>query len=536
MRISHPPRALVNARLFLGRDAIPAAVGFRDGRILALGSETKVREALGPRAQVFDAGGGVVCPGFIDSHLHLGSLGENLTAVDLAQCSSIARLKIQVAERARTLSEGVWITGRGWDQDRMEERRYPTAADLDEAAPGIPVFLRRACGHAAVASSPALRAAGIGNYEEDPPGGRFERYDDGRITGVLHETALARVLSAIPKPDRATRRDHLRRAIEKCHSVGITSVQSNESGQDLDDLYEMFEQMFAEPRRRLRTYLDLGPEHLTSIEQRGLTTGDGNEFLRLGALKLFADGSLGARTALLSRDYADDPGNRGTEVIPEEQMREYVNRARGLGMQVAVHAIGDAALDNTLRLLDGSGEAGKADRIIHCQISRPEQFGAMARAGVIACIQPRFVATDMAWAEARVGREILSTSYAWRSMLDAGVDLAGGSDAPVEPPDPLLGIHAAVNRVDDAGEPAEGWFAAEKLAPREALHLFGPGAAKSEGAEEWKGALEPGFVADFVLLDSDPLEVNPSRIAQIEVLETWVGGVRVYGDSSISGD
>ncbi|MFO7942537.1 MAG: amidohydrolase [Bacillota bacterium] len=536
MRASHPPRALINAKLLLGRDATPAAIGFRDGRILTLGSETRVREALGPRAEVFDAEGAVLSPGFIDSHMHLSSLGENLTALDLANCPSIAELKRRLSQRAEGQRQGSWITGRGWDQDRMQERRYPTAADLDEAAPGFPVVLRRACGHAAVASTLALRAAGVDDYAEDPPGGRYEREGDGKITGLLHETAMKRVLSAIPKPDRETRNEYLRRGIEKCHSVGITSVQTNESGADLDELYGLFSEIFTEPKRRLRAYLDLGPTHLSAIRDLGLSTGDGDEFLRLGALKLFADGSLGARTALLSRDYRDDPGNRGTDVIPEEEMREYMEWARSLEMQVAVHAIGDAALDNTLRLLGKSGDSTKRDRIIHCQITRPEQFGAMARAGIIASIQPRFVATDMAWAEARIGRELISTSYAWRSMLDAGVTLAGGSDAPVEPPDPLLGIHAAVNRVDDAGEPPGGWFAAEQLAPREALHLFGPGAAKSEGAEDWKGSLEPGFVADFVLLDADPLEVDPGEIAQIEVLETWVGGIRVYGESSSHGE
>ncbi len=521
---------LTGGRLFLGRDTVAASLGMSGGRIAAIGSPQEVRDRLGAGALELDAGGATLAPGFIDSHLHLSSLGENLSAVDLAGCPGIEQMRRRVAAGAAEAPEGAWITGRGWDQDRFEERRYPTAEDLDDVAPERPVFLRRACGHAAVANTAALRAAGIGTSATDPVGGRFERYRDGRITGLLHERAMDAVLSVIPRPGRVQRGQHLEAGIRKCHSVGITSVQTNEGGSDVNTLLELFRQFGDGSDLALRAYLDLGPSALPEIEEAGLSTGCGDEFLRIGALKLFADGSLGARTALMSSDYADDPGNRGTFVLPPEEMREHIRLGRRLGMQVAIHAIGDAALDDSLELLGSSKSPSISDRIIHCQITRPEQFEAMYRAGIVACVQPRFVATDMAWAESRVGRERAATSYAWRSMLDAGVAVAGGSDAPVEPPDPILGIHAAVNRVDDDGRPEGGWFPHEKLSVPEAMELFSGGAARSEGTQDDKGRLEPGYLADLVLLDADPLSVDPTELRSISVLETWVAGRRVFGD------
>jgi len=510
----------------------PGAVGFVDDRIVALGPEDQVVSAMEGDVRVYRADGATIVPGFIDGHLHLSSLGEHLGSVDLAGCGSIEDMVRRVRDRAAGDAGDGWITGRGWDQDRFVEGRYPCARDLDRAEPDRPVVLRRACGHALVANTAALRAAGVQAQATDPVGGRFERDEGGRITGVLHETAMKPILDAIPRHDAATRREHLRRGIRRCHAAGITSVHTNEGGCDLSDLWTGFRNVGEDPDYALRAYLDLGPSFLEALGEAKMTTGYGDEYLKVGALKLFADGSLGARTALLSMDYADDPGNRGTYVIPPDEMRELIRCARGMGMQIAVHTIGDAALDSTLGLLERPGGSGVPDRVIHCQITREDQFAALAEADVIACVQPRFVATDMAWAEMRVGSELVRTSYAWNSLLRAGVDLAGGSDAPVEPVDPLLGIHAAVNRVDDAGEPTGGWNPAERIDLLEAFDLFGPGAAASEGAARIKGCLEVGYLADFVLLDRDPLEIDPGAIRDIRVLETWVGGRRVFGDTT----
>ncbi len=524
------PTVLVGGRLMLGEDTVPGCIGFSEGRIQVMGSEDRCIAALGPRARIMDIQGAVIIPGFIDSHLHLTSLGEQQQAVALAGCPCIGELQRRVTERARDLPEDAWITGRGWDQDRFSDGRYPTAADLDQAAPGRAGFLRRACGHAAVASTEALRQAGIGERPEDPVGGYFERDASGKITGVLHETAMRLVLDAIPKPDVTQRRTFLRAAVEACHRAGITSVQTHEGGASLDDIWHSFAQVIGDPAFALRAYLDLGPSYLDALQERDLTTGDGDEFLRIGALKLFADGSLGARSALMSTDYVDDPGNRGTYVIPYEEMCEHTARAISFDMQVAVHAIGDRALDDTLSLLQPYQTPENRHRVIHCQITRPEQFPKMVNCGVIACVQPRFLATDMRWAEARVGHERASTSYAWRSMMEAGVPMAGGSDAPVEPVEPLLGIHAAVNRMDDDGHPPGGWFPEERLSIGEAFALFGPGAARSEGMLGRKGVLEERAMADVVLLDGDPLAMPPEDLLNLQVLETWVGGRRVYGD------
>lgn len=527
-------RILRGARVFApGRHLPPGtAVGISGNRISYVGSLDEVRGATGSGAEEIDMEGTFIAPGFVDGHCHLLGYGQQLSAVNLSDCRSIEHMKRVVAERAAELADGVWITGRGWDQDRLEERRYPRSEDLDEAAPRNPVLLRRACGHAAVANSLALQEAGVDRDYPDSSSGYLERDADGDPIGVLHERAMRPVMEVIPPPDDAERAEHLRAAIRRCHRSGLTSVQTNEGAADAGSILSLFRRVCWEEGSAFRAYLDLPYDLLDELLQAGITTGSGDARVRMGAVKIFADGSLGARSAALSRDYADDPGNRGVMVTPREELLEQILRVHSCGMQVAVHVIGDRALDFTLDAVEQAGRdwprADARHRMIHCQIMRPEQYGRMRRLECVAAIQPKFVTTDMWWAESRVGAELARTSYSWRLMLDEDLVCSGGSDAPVEPIEPLLGVWAAVCRTDMEGQPREGWMADQRLTVEEALEMFTHGAAFAEFAEKEKGILERGALADLVVLDEDPREVSPEKIRELNVLETWVDGRPVW--------
>ncbi len=508
------------------------AVGMTGGRIAAVGTPDEVRSVMGSGAEEIDMEGAFVLPGFVDGHCHLLSYGAHLRSVQLADCRSIEEMKQRVAERAEREEKGTWILGRGWDQDYFQERRYPRREDLDAAAPDHPVYLQRACGHAAVANSLALQRAGITADYPDSESGYLERDAEGQPIGVLHEEAQGPVETAVPDPDDAEIIGMLRAGIERAHRSGLTSVQTNDAERPPTELMELYRRVCSPGSLPFRVYLDPAQRDLEDLASAGLVTGSGNEWVRVGGAKIFADGSLGARSAALSREYADDPGNRGVMVTAPDLLREQVRCAHEMGMQVAIHAIGDRALDASLdalrRALRECPRPDHRHRLIHCQITRPEQIAAMVDMECIAAIQPKFVTTDLRWTEQRVGEELTSTSYAWRRMLDAGLWCAGGSDAPVEPIEPLLGVWAAVCRTDSAGDPPGGWLPREKISVEDALWVFTGGAARAEFSDREKGRLAPGALADLAALSRDPREVPPEEIRDLEIVETWVGGSVVH--------
>ncbi len=525
--------------LFAGRPFLPgcepgtsSAIGISGDRIAYVGDHRDVTSALGPGAEQVDMEGAFISPGFIDGHCHLLSYGASLGAVDLSGCDSIGEMQRIIGAAAAGASEGSWIIGRGWNQETFAERRFPRRQDLDEVAADVPVFLRRACGHAAVANSLALARAQVTRDYRDSDSGYLERDDAGEPGGVLHEEAMLEVSRIIPAPGVEEQREHLRAAVERCHAAGLTSVQTNESAADLGELLDVYRGVRSEESLALRAYLDLPPGLLDDLLDRGLTTGAGDGWVRLGAIKLFADGSLGARSAALSRDYADDPGNSGTLVTSVRDLNRWAERAHSAGMQLAIHVIGDRAMDVSLDAVQQAmgrwPRPSTRHRMIHCQIMREEHFGRMADMKCVAAVQPKFVATDMLCAEERVGEDLASTSYSWRRMLDEGLICAAGSDAPVEPIEPILGIWAAVCRTDMKGRPAGGWMPDQKVSPEEALVMYTSGGAYAEFAEREKGLIRRGALADLAVLARDPREVPPDRIRDIEVLETWIGGRVVW--------
>lgn len=529
------------------------AVLFQDGRFHVFPHETREREALaayhgrvlyvgdredarnsfpaGTQVKVVDLEGKVVVPGFIDSHLHLMSLGIGLRHLNLNDVSSISELKELVAERAKTAAIDEWILGRGWDQDLFAEKRFPTRKDLDEVSGGRPVCLTRACGHLVVVSSKVLELAGITRETPDPPGGVIDRDAYGDPTGVLRESAQGLVSGKIPEPGREALLESTKAAIKYLLERGITSVHPNDGYAGVQGTMELYRDA-REAGFPIRVYWDLPYDLLDELIQWPLRTGDGDDYFRIGAVKIFADGSLGGRTAALEQPYSDDPTTSGILVLTEEELRERVYKAHALNMQVAVHAIGDRAVRVALEAIGYAQSRMTRERprhrVIHAQILSPGLVSEIKRNGAIADVQPKFITTDMRWAQERVGLRRMRSSYAWHTMLKAGVRMAAGSDCPVEPADPLWGIYAAVTRKDMEGRPKTSFFPNERITVEEALRMFTVGGAYAEFAEHRKGTLEPGKLADFTVLSENLFRVRPDDIKDIKVEMTVVGGQVAY--------
>jgi predicted amidohydrolase YtcJ len=531
-----PPRArlFVNGRIrpyAHGREKEALAV--LEGRILYVGDRDVAKNSF-PRGvipDVVDLQGKSVLPGFIDSHMHLMNLGLALRNLQLGGVRSIAELKKVVAERAKTAAPDEWILGRGWDQDSFAEKRYPTRRDLDEASGGRPVYLTRACGHLAVLSSKALELAGIGKETPDPPGGAIDRDMYGEPTGVLRETAQGLARDRIPEPTADTMLECTKEGMKYMLERGITSIHPNDGLESVRETMDVYRKAH-ESGLPLRVYWDLPVSMLAELAETPLRTGDGDDYLRIGAAKMFADGSLGGRTAALEESYSDEPGNSGILVTSEDDLRKDVYWAHSLGMQVAVHCIGDRATRVSLSAIDNAQSRlprkSLRHRLVHTQILSPALITEMRRVRVVADVQPKFLTTDMRWAHERVGAQRMRSSYAWHTMLKAGIPLAGGSDCPVEPSDPLWGIYAAVTRKDMDGHPSGSYYPNERITTEEALRLFTEGGAYAEFNEDKKGTLECGKLADFVVLSQDLFRVAPDDIKDIEVLMTVVGGELAY--------
>ncbi len=528
---------LHNARIVAGDPAaggFAEAMVFRDGRVLALGSAAALRKAH-PGAREIDAGGRTVLPGLIDAHAHLMNLGHSLLNADLAGADSKAEIVARLQAFARELPADAWLLGRGWDQNRWPEREFPTAADLDAAFPGRPVWLRRVDGHAGWANSAALRAASaeaqarMSDPAWQPEGGRVLR-SEGAATGVFIDTAMALVASAVPPPDAALRERALQRALAEAVRFGLTGVHDmGVSAADMA-LMRQFADRGALPLR-VTAYADGDSTALAGLCAFGPYRHAGGR-LQMPGVKLYADGALGSRGAALLADYADEPGHRGLMVMSVEQLRAAMLKARDCGLQVAAHGIGDrgnrVVLDLSAEVL---GDAARSDhrwRVEHAQVVALDDIPRFAALGVAASMQPTHATSDMPWAGDRIGAERLRGAYAWRRFLDAGVALPLGSDFPVEAVNPMFGLYAAVTRQDLAGRPPGGWLPDQLLDRREALHGFTVAAARAGFAEAEVGSLAPGKRADFVVLEDDYFEVADARLPQIRVHSTWVDGAPVY--------
>jgi hypothetical protein len=506
-------------------------------RIVAVGDDSTVRGAFAAlrdlpvvgETTTIDLQGRAVVPGLIDSHLHLLWYGFFLQQVDLNDVTSIAALKAKIADAAAKAAPGDWIQGGGWQQDAFAERRMPDRYDLDMVAPDHPVFLHRVCYHAVVVNSKALAIAGINAQTPDPPGGVIDRDPaSGEPTGILREHAVNLVADCIPTPTAAQATAALKLACSRAAAAGLTSVHTNDGPGDALNAYLGLRKA---GELTLRVYFDttIEPDNDAALN---LPAGLGDDWVRVGAVKMFTDGSLGARTAWLSAPYYDNPNTAGMPVFSQAQINEMVLQAHTHGRQVAIHAIGDRAvqmaLDAIAEALQRQPRTGHRHRIVHAQVIRADLLQRCVDLGVVVDIQPKFVTGELKWVPDRLGPSRLDYAYCWRKMLMAGLHCAGGSDCPVEPLEPLWGIYAAVTRSGMDGDPPGGWLPDERLDPLTALKLFTLDAAYGAFEEDRKGSLTPGKLADLVVLDRAPDKVLPHSIKDLRVELTVVGGRVVY--------
>ena len=498
--------------------------------MLAVGSSEELA-GRSANAAVIDGRGSTLLPGLIDAHGHVMNLGANLQQANLVGTQSLDAALSKVKTYAAAHPTNPWILGRGWNQVIWNLGRFPTAKELDAVIADRPALLERVDGHATWANSRAMAIAGIDKNTPDPVGGRIERDARGNPTGVFIDAASNLLLAKVPPATPQQLAAALDAALAEMASVGLTGV--GDAGIDRGT-FALYKRYADEGRLTARLYAMIGgtDADFDAISKDGPLIGYGRDFLTVRSVKLYADGALGSRGAAMHAPYSDQSGNSGLLFNTPDELTAMIGKALGRGFQVNVHAIGDRA--NT-DVLDGFAAAYRLhggqnlrNRVEHAQVVALADIPRFVPLDLIASMQPTHATSDMNMAEDRIGAERLQGAYAWQRFLKQGTRLAGGSDFPVESSNPFFGLHAAVTRQDHDGKPPGGWFPEQALSATEALRAFTLDAAFAAHAEKTQGTLEPGKWADFILVDRDIFSVDPGSIWSTQVLETWVGGKRVY--------
>ena len=511
------------------------ALAVRDGLVAFAGGVREAMALKGPRTRILDLGDATVIPGIVDAHLHLLGVGEALRVVDLTGAASYDEVIRRVAARARDARPGEWIRGRGWNQNDWPGRQFPTEAPLSRAVPDHPVVLERVDGHAVLGNALALRLAGVSAATPDPAGGRIVRGADGAPTGVFVDNAEALLERAVPPPSRDETRAAILAAVAEVHRWGLTGIHDPGVGAATLDQYEA---LAREGRFDLRDYVMVAGDSadLAAAFARGPQQALFGGRLWVRSIKLYADGALGSRGAALLEDYSDDPGNRGLLVTDTNAIRRVAIEALRHGFQVCTHAIGDRGnrltLDAYEAALDTVPTADHRFRVEHAQVLSPRDIPRFAELGVIPSMQTSHQTSDMTWAVDRLGWTRIQGAYAWRALLNTGVVIPNGTDAPVERINPMIGFHAAITRQDGSGWPAGGWFPAQRMTREEALESMTIWPAYAAFMERMAGSLTAGKVADFTVLDQDIMTAAPERILETRVLMTVLGGQTVYQGSA----
>ncbi|MES2119426.1 MAG: amidohydrolase family protein [Pseudomonadota bacterium] len=474
-----------------------------------------------------DGGGRTLLPGLIDAHGHVVDLGVAALTLDLVGTTSIADVQRRLAAYANERKTSGWLVGFGWNQEQWANKSYPTAADLDRVVGDRPVVLERVDGHAVVANSAALKAAGITAATTAPEGGKIERDAQGNPTGLFIDNARALVEDAIPARTTAQSDEALATAQERLLSFGVTAVGAmSTSASDLEAFRRAGDA--GRLRVRLMSYMTATDAAATDQRPSGWLY---NDRLRLVGVKLFADGALGSRGAWLKEPYADKPDTRGIPRHSDAELLSQADAAASRGFQIATHAIGDAGNEQVIKLYEQLAKKYPGDRrwrIEHFQIVDPVDIPRLKPAGIIASMQPTHQTSDRLMAEERLGPDRLKGAYAWQTVEKLGIPVAFGSDYPVESPNPFPGLSAAISRQDINGQPPGGWIPSERLSFAQALSAFTRGGAYAGFAEDKIGSLEPGKWADFIIVDRDPTAVDPQSLARTEVIETWVAGKKAW--------
>lgn len=514
----------------------------RDGRYVATGNNDEIR-AMGKAcsAEEIDLQGRTVLPAFTETHMHVLSLGMYLRDINLTSATSIGQA-IEISRKYiedRQIPAGRWIRSRGWNHDHFtDEKRFLNRYDLDKISTEHALAFTRTCGHVISVNSKALELMGMSQSCTQVEGGVIEVDENGKPLGIFCEAARKLVLDAIPEETEESLRELIRLASEHALAHGITEIMTD----DFKDVPNNFQKVIdtymklkEEGNLNIRIYEQCNlpsVEKLQSFLDKGYGTGWGDAYFKLGPFKVLQDGSLGARTALMRKPYADDPSTCGVQVFEQDDLNAMVELAQKNNMQIAIHAIGDGAIQSVQDAIERAQKMypreDERHGIIHCQITDLEMIDRFRRMKLIAYIQPIFLNYDLNIVEDRVGKELAATSYAWKSYNDCGVVTAGGSDCPVESLDIMENIYSAVTRKDLTGHPAGGWHPEQNLTVEEALRCFTVNAAYASFSENEKGSIREGKFADFVVLDKDILSVNPDDIRYIKILRTYRDGKLVY--------
>lgn len=508
-----------------------SALAIHCGRILAIGRNEDVLPLAGRKTQIVDGAGCCVLPGFNDAHVHFLSGGFSLSNVDLRNARTPAEFAQRVGAYAAGLPAGKWILDGSWDHEQWPGAPLPTKEMVDPVTPNNPVLVSRLDGHMSLANSLALKLAGITRYTQDPDGGVIVRDAQGEPTGVLKDAAETLVRRVIPPYSRQEKRKAILAATAHAAKCGVTSV----TDMSADDDVGIYQEMAERGELMTRIYAARSIVGWECLGHCGVHAPFGTDMVRIGGIKGFSDGSLGSSTALFFEPYADEPSNRGLlfdQMFPEGVMLQRVTESDRAGLQVMIHAIGDAANAMILNMYEEvslrNGARDRRFRIEHAQHLRPEDVRRIGTARVIASMQPYHAADDGRWCEKRLGRQRSLGAYAIRSLLDAGAMVAFGSDWTVAPLEPVFGIKAAVTRQTLDGKHPNGWIPGEKITVDEAVRAYTVGSAYAEFAEQVKGTVTPGKLADLVMLDRDIYCMPPETIDQARVIMTVLNGEVIY--------
>ena len=518
-----------DARVWTGNSDQPwaEAVASRGDSIIAVGSNTEIEALIGEDTEVISVTGSMLVPGFIDTHVHFIASGSGLASVQLRDAATPEEFSARIGEFAKNVDPGEWIMYGDWDHT-LWGGELPRRDWIDDVTPDNPVWVYRLDGHMALANSAALALSGVDADSADIDGGTIVRYEDGRPTGLLKDNAMIMVEEAIPEAAAAKLDREARAAMEHVAGNGVTSVHDMAGWQSL----ATYRRAQGRGEMLTRIYSVVPLRDWEKLRDEVAAKGTGDEWLRVGGLKGFMDGSLGSHTAAMLEPFTDEPEDKGFLINDLDDMRDWVTGADAAGLQIMVHAIGDSAirdlLDVFLDAVETNGERDRRFRMEHAQHIAPQDVERFAVQKIIASMQPYHAIDDGRWAEEVIGPERAKTTYAFRSLIDAGATVTFGSDWSVAPATPIEGIYAAVTRQTLDGANPGGWVPEQTVTVEQSLHAYTTAAAYSSFEENIKGMLKPGMLADFVLLDRDLTQIDPEAIRDTEILRTVVGGEVVY--------
>jgi hypothetical protein len=508
------------------------ALASRNGIILEIGTSANIEKLKGPNTEVIDLHGRRAVPGFNDAHVHFSSGGAQLAGVQLRDAKSQTDFRQRIADFAGRRPRGEWILGGNWDHENWSPAQLPTHDLIDPVTQDNPIFVNRLDGHMALANAVAMKLAGVDRNTKDVSGGVIVRDARGNPTGIFKDAAQGLIERAIPQPTEHQLAESILAAQKYAASNGVTSVQDMSAS---PDVFRAYQRLLHDGALRIRISGHQPLQQWKRLAESGVQADFGNEFLHIGGLKGFADGSLGSTTAWFFEPYLDSPntsGIAGNELVHPEEMYANIRDADAAGLQIAIHAIGDRANNTILtfyeRLEQEHGMRDRRLRIEHAQHLLPADIPRFARLQVIASMQPYHCIDDGRWAEKRIGPDRARTTYAFRSLLDSGAVLAFGSDWDVAPMEPLMGIYAAVTRRPLDGSRPQGWIPEQKITVAEAVHAYTMGSAYASFDEQKKGSLEPGKLADLVVLSEDIFRIEPERVRDAKVDITILGGKVIY--------